>query len=67
MRDRLNLLYQIAHVFADLEINVALARITTEKGVAFDTFYVAKKDGSKLSPDIDFPQLRDVISYRLRS
>jgi [protein-PII] uridylyltransferase len=65
LTDRPNLLYDIAQVLADQELDVSLARITTEKGVAIDTFYVVRRDGKKLDPEIDFSRLRDAIIQRL--
>jgi [protein-PII] uridylyltransferase len=62
LTDRPNLLYRIANVLADLEMNLDLARITTEKGVAIDTFYIIRKDGNKLDPENDFRRLRKAIS-----
>ncbi len=67
LTDRPNLLYQIANALADLELNLDLARITTEKGVAIDTFYIMRKDGKKLNPETDFQRLRDAIIHRLSS
>jgi [protein-PII] uridylyltransferase len=42
------LLYDVSRALADLNINVYLAKILTEKGAAIDTFYVAERDGSKV-------------------
>lgn len=46
--DRVGLLYAIASALAELGLDVAVAKISTEKGAAIDTFYVSELDGSKL-------------------
>src|SRR5438105_4516690 len=39
--DRLGLLYQLLSAFGQEHVSIALSRISTEKGAAIDTFYVA--------------------------
>ena len=46
--DRIGLLYAISQVFTELEINIAVAKILTERGAAVDTFYVADILGRKI-------------------
>ncbi|MDD4933577.1 MAG: [protein-PII] uridylyltransferase [Methylacidiphilaceae bacterium] len=55
--DRPGLLYRIASAFAAGGIDVASARIATEKGAALDTFYVRKTGGGKLEDDKDIERL----------
>jgi [protein-PII] uridylyltransferase len=39
--DRLGLLYELLSAFGQENVSIALSRISTEKGAAIDTFYVA--------------------------
>jgi [protein-PII] uridylyltransferase len=41
--DRLGLLYQLLTAFGEERVSIALSRISTEKGAAIDTFYVADR------------------------
>jgi [protein-PII] uridylyltransferase len=43
--DRIGLLYDLFDAFERLELSLDLARITTEKGVAMDTFYLTRETG----------------------
>jgi [protein-PII] uridylyltransferase len=42
--DRLGLLYELLTAFGELNVSIALSRISTEKGAAIDTFYVADRN-----------------------
>jgi [protein-PII] uridylyltransferase len=46
--DRPGLLYDISRTLMTLKVNVYLARVTTEKGAAIDSFYVTENDGAKV-------------------
>jgi [protein-PII] uridylyltransferase len=46
--DRIGLLYEISQTFSELEIDIAAAKISTEKGAAIDTFYVRELGGGKV-------------------
>ncbi len=47
--DRLGLLYTIAQTLARHGLDINLARISTEKGAVFDTFYVLDLNGDKVT------------------
>ncbi|HYE31650.1 MAG TPA: [protein-PII] uridylyltransferase [Methylomirabilota bacterium] len=50
--DQVGLLYAISKIFHELDLDIELARITTEKGAAIDTFYVKHRDyGKILNPE----------------
>ncbi len=50
--DRHGLLYTISQTLTELVLDIAAAKICTEKGAAIDTFYVRELDGGKiLSPE----------------
>jgi [protein-PII] uridylyltransferase len=46
--DRLGLLYAISQTFSELALDIARARIVTERGAAIDSFYVNELDGGKI-------------------
>jgi [protein-PII] uridylyltransferase len=52
------LLYRIACALVEMGINIASARITTEKGAALDTFYLNDKNGRKITSE---KVLRDLV------
>jgi [protein-PII] uridylyltransferase len=60
--DRLGLLYTISQTFAELAVDIAGARIVTERGAAIDSFYVRELDGGK----IESPARRILIENKLR-
>ncbi len=47
--DRVGLLYDVARTLHEMELNVVLAKIVTEKGAAIDTFYVTGRDRRKIT------------------
>lgn len=61
--DRLGLLSVISEMFTELGLDVTLAKISTEKGAAIDSFYVCEPDGQKLY----WPDRQKFIENRLRA
>ena len=51
--DRLGLLYDITRTFAELDIDVHLAKVATYEGRVIDSFYVRDALGPKLAGDLD--------------
>jgi [protein-PII] uridylyltransferase len=60
--DQLGLLYAISQTFAELAVDIAGARIVTERGAAIDSFYVRELDGGKIVS----PERQKFIEARLR-
>jgi [protein-PII] uridylyltransferase len=50
--DQLGLLYATSQTLTEVGLDISLAKISTEKGAAIDSFYVSERDGQKvLHPD----------------
>jgi [protein-PII] uridylyltransferase len=60
--DHLGLLHAISRTFAELAVDIAGARIATERGAAIDSFYVRDFDGGKIIS----PARQKMIETRLR-
>ena len=61
--DKIGLLYTISKVLNDLELDIYVAKISTEKGAAIDSFYIAEEDGTKITS----PERQKSIEKKLRS
>jgi len=55
--DRLGLLYDVLRCLSKAGINIALSRIATEKGAAFDSFYITDLENKKI---LDRERLADL-------
>ena len=60
--DRLGLLYTISQTFTELNLDIAAARIVTERGAAIDSFYVSAVGGGKITA----PERLEHLASRLR-
>jgi [protein-PII] uridylyltransferase len=60
--DRLGLLHTISQTFAELNLDIAAARIVTERGAALDNFYVSTMGDGKITS----PERLKFIASRLR-
>jgi len=60
--DHVGLLYVISQTLAELSLDIALAKISTEKGAAIDSFYVSEEGGGKV---LD-PERQRQIERKLR-
>jgi [protein-PII] uridylyltransferase len=49
--DRLGLLYDVLICLSRAKVNIASSRIATEKGAAFDSFYVTDLEGRKITDE----------------
>jgi [protein-PII] uridylyltransferase len=61
--DRVGLLYAISRVLNDLDLDIYVAKISTEKGAAIDSFYIAENDGGKITA----PERQKAIEKKLRA
>ncbi len=59
--DRLGLLYKLLNAFAGTGVQIALSRISTEKGAAIDAFYVTDSDGKKLRSAAGISRLQKAL------
>ena len=60
--DQLGLLYAISQTFFELAVDIAGARIVTERGAAIDSFYVRELAGGKITS----PERQRLIEGKLR-
>ncbi len=65
--DRLGLLYHILKGFATAVVNIAMSRITTEKGAAIDSFYVTDFQGFKIDDQKGMLRLQKVLQTAVSS
>ena len=56
--DRLGLLYDVLICLSRAKVNIASSRIATEKGAAFDSFYVTDLEGRKITDEATLRRLQ---------
>jgi len=61
--DDLGLLYTISQALAELDLDIYVAKISTEKCAAIDSFYVSERNGAKI---LDADRQRE-IERKLRA
>jgi [protein-PII] uridylyltransferase len=61
--DRLGLLYDITRTFAELDLDVHLAKVATYEGRVVDSFYVRDPVGRKITEGAD--ELEEALRRRL--
>jgi [protein-PII] uridylyltransferase len=64
--DRLGLLYVISRVLTELNLDISLAKISTEKGAAIDSFYVSELDGQKILSEARQQDIKDSLRAGLK-
>jgi len=60
--DRIGLLYAISQALSEVDVDIAAAKILTEKGAAIDTFYARELDRTKITGE----SRQRIIEKRLR-
>ncbi len=61
--DRVGLLYTLSQTLSELGLDISVAKISTEKGAAMDSFYVSELNGEKVLA----PHRQHAIESRLRT
>ncbi len=65
--DRVGLLHAVSQLLAEMSINVALAKICTEKGAAMDSFFVCDLTGQKILDPKRLKQIEDRLRKTVKS
>ena len=65
--DRLGLLYDISRAFHDLGVQIFVAKISTEKGAAMDSFYVTEHDGAKIQDPAREKQIQKKLARAIHT
>jgi [protein-PII] uridylyltransferase len=63
--DRIGLLHDVTRVFADLKLDVHLAKVATYDGRVVDAFYVRDTLGRKVTDDAQLGEIRGALTGRL--
>lgn len=59
--DQIGLLFRVAKTISDCGFDITFARVSTERGVAFDTFYIEESRQGALSDPKRLHHLRDAL------
>jgi [protein-PII] uridylyltransferase len=59
--DRLGLLYDVLFCLSRAKVNIALSRVATEKGAAFDSFYVTDMEARKITDETTIRHLQSSL------
>ncbi|MGA2052460.1 MAG: [protein-PII] uridylyltransferase [Opitutales bacterium] len=60
--DQIGLLYQLAKAISDHGFDITFARISTERGVALDTFYIESLNPNDPNPAAQLASLREALN-----
>ena len=63
--DRLGALYRITRAFADLDLDIRVAKITTLGHEVFDAFYVRSSSGAKLTDRDHLREIERAVLHQL--
>ncbi|MGK0188126.1 MAG: [protein-PII] uridylyltransferase [Verrucomicrobiales bacterium] len=63
--DRIGLLFDIFSTITALDLEIAHARINTEKGAAIDTLYLSKRSGGKITARTELAEIRHQLEIAL--
>jgi [protein-PII] uridylyltransferase len=64
-QDRMGLLFNITHALSELNLEIHLARISTNADQALDVFYVSDQTGHKITDPQRQEEIREVLLERL--
>ena len=65
--DNVGLLYFISETLAKFDLDIWLARITTEKGAAIDTFYVSEVEGGKMTSERKLKKIASALKKAIEA
>ena len=60
-QDSLGLLYRLTRALYELDVDIALAKISTEGNRAIDVFYVTDADGRKIVEEATLDSIRQAM------
>ncbi len=63
--DRVGLLYRLTRTIADLDLDIASAKVATMGTDVVDVFYVRDRDGNKITGDLDVAEIKTALLHVL--